>query len=111
MALTATQVKQAKAKDKQYKLYDERGLFIIVRPNSSKWWRFKYRFADKHREISLGVYPDVSLKDARDKRDSARKQLTKKLDPSMMRQADSLCENSESEIPVENTSQITSTLS
>ena len=54
-ALKDTQVKKAKPRDKQYKLTDGKGLFIIIRPNGSKWWRFKYRFADKHREISFGV--------------------------------------------------------
>ncbi len=54
MALAATKVKQAKPREKAYKIYDERGLFLIVKPNGSKLWRFKYRFAGKYREISMG---------------------------------------------------------
>ena len=87
MALTATQVKQAKPGEKAYKIFDEKGLFLIVRPNGSKWWRFKYRIAGKHREFSLGTYPDTTLKAAREKRDEARRLLADGIDPSMARQA------------------------
>ena len=95
MALAATKVKQAKPREKAYKIYDERGLFLIVKPNGSKLWRFKYRFAGKYREISMGVYPDVSLAKARKRRDLAREQLADGLDPSMVRQANQSATNKE----------------
>jgi integrase len=61
---------------------DEKGLYIEVAPSGGKWWRLKYRIAGKEKRLSLGVYPDVSLKDARDRRDDARKLLAKGIDPS-----------------------------
>lgn len=88
MALTASQIKNAKPREKQYKLYDEKGLFMIVRPNGAKWWRYKYRFAKRHREISMGIYPDVSMKQARKKRDAARVLVADGTDPSAKRQAE-----------------------
>ena len=91
--LSDNQIKNAKPREKQYKLYDEKGLFIIIRPNKSKWWRFKYRFNNKYREISLGVYGDVSLKQARTKRDNARTLVADGTDPSARRQADKVAGN------------------
>ena len=73
MPLTSTTIKNAKSEAKPRKLFDERGLFLLVKPNGGKLWRFKYRFDGKEKLLSLGVYPDVSLKDARDRRDEARK--------------------------------------
>ena len=64
MPLTDTAIKKAKPKEKQYKLFDKRGLFMIVSPKGGKWWRFKYRFNGKENQVSLGVYPDIRLKDA-----------------------------------------------
>lgn len=93
MALTASQIKNAKPREKQYKLYDEKGLFVIVRPNGALWWRYKYRFAKRQREISMGVYPDVSLKQARDKRDDARGLVADGIDPSAKRQAEKFAGN------------------
>jgi integrase len=93
MPLTETAIKQpkliekAKEKGKPYKLADERGLFLLVSPNGSKWWRLKYRIDGKEKLLSLGVYPDVGLKDARERRDEARKQIADGIDPSLMRQA------------------------
>ena len=89
MALTNTTVKNVKPEAKPRKLYDELGLFLQVTPSGGKWWRFKYRFDGKEKLLSLGVYPDVSLSDARDKRDEARKLLaqTSPLDPSNVRKA------------------------
>jgi len=80
--LTDTGVKNAKPKDKPYKLMDERGLFLLVNPNGSKLWRFRYRFNDKEKLLSLGSYPDTGLGDAREKRDEARKLLASGVDPS-----------------------------
>ena len=85
MALSATQIKNAKAKPKLYKLYDEKGLYLEITPKGNKWWRFKYRFNNKEKRISLGVYPEISLKDARDHRDESRKLIANDIDPSELR--------------------------
>jgi len=84
MALTDTKIRNAKPTDKAYKVYDEAGLFIQVTPAGGKWWRFKYRFGGKEKLLSFGTYPDVSLSDARNRRDDARKLLAKEppVDPS-----------------------------
>jgi len=87
MALTNTAIQNAKPAEKPYKLYDTDGLFMQVTPAGGKWWRFKYRFEGKEKLLSLGTYPDVSLKQARDKRDDARKLLANdQVDPSEKRQ-------------------------
>jgi integrase len=86
MPLTDTAVRNAKGKDKPYKLSDERGLFLLVNPNGSRWWRLKYRVLGKEKLVSLGVYPDVSLKDARARRDDSRTLLANGVDPSVNRQ-------------------------
>lgn len=85
--LTDTKIKQAKPTTRPYKLFDERGLFLIVAPNGGKWWRLKYRLGGREKGLSLGVYPEVSLKDARDRRDDARKQITGGIDPGVERKA------------------------
>jgi len=68
MPLNDISAKSAKSKDKIYKLSDEKGL-LLVRPNGGKYWQMKYRFDGKEKTLSFGVYPEVSLKEARDKRD------------------------------------------
>jgi integrase len=85
MALNAIKINTAKPKDKDYKLADEKGLFLLVKTNGSKYWRFKYRFNGKEKLLALGVYPDVSLADARDRRDNARKQLANGADPGLVK--------------------------
>jgi hypothetical protein len=70
MPLTKTAIRNAKPGDKTIKLYDERGLYMEVSPNGGKWWRLKYRYDGKEKRLSLGVYPDVCLKDARDRRET-----------------------------------------
>jgi integrase len=87
MSLTDTAVRRAKAKKKPYKMFDSGGLFLLVMPSGGKWWRFKYRYAGKEKLLSLGVYPDITLKDARDRRDLERKKLTDKIDPAVNRAA------------------------
>ena len=82
MPLTDISAKSAKPREKLYKLSDEKGLFLSVRPNGGKYWQMKYRFNDKEKTLSFGVYPEVSLKEARDKRDGARKQIKDGIDPS-----------------------------
>ncbi len=83
MPLTDTAIKKAK----QRKLYDERGLFLLISPKGGKWWWFKYLFDGKEKLLSLGAYPDVSLKEARDRRDKARKQVAAGIDPGEHRKA------------------------
>ncbi len=86
MALTDVKVRNAKPKDKAYKIADEKGLFLAVLPNGSKYWRFKYRFAGKEKLLALGVYNEVSLAAAREKRDEARKLLANNTDPGLVKQ-------------------------
>lgn len=85
MAQSDTAVKNAKPKAKPYKLFDERGLFLIVTPSGGKWWRLRYKLDDKEKLLSLGVYPDVGLKAARKLRDEARELLAQGIDPSVNR--------------------------
>lgn len=81
MALTDIKVRTAKPTDKQYKLTDGNGMHLLVHPNGSKYWRLQYRFGGKQKMLALGVYPDVSLADARARRDEARKLLANGIDP------------------------------
>jgi integrase len=87
MSLTDTAIRRAKARDKPFKMFDAGGLFLLVTPSGGKWWRFKYRFADKEKLLSLGTYPDISLKDARDRRDIERRKLADRIDPATNRKA------------------------
>ncbi|WP_226704751.1 tyrosine-type recombinase/integrase [Microbulbifer elongatus] len=89
MALTELQVKQAKPREKDYKLSDGKGMFLLVAKNGSRYWRLKYRHpvTKKERLLALGVYPEVSLKKARQKRDEARQLLSDGIDPSDHRKA------------------------
>jgi integrase len=82
MALTNTAIINAKAADKPYKKYDTDGLFLQVTPKGGKWWRLKYRFEGKEKLLSLGTYPNISLSQARQKRDDAKKLLAIAIDPS-----------------------------
>ncbi|MCS5710442.1 phage integrase central domain-containing protein [Candidatus Berkiella aquae] len=82
MALSDTKVRSLKPREKAYKVADEKGLYLQITPTNAKYWRFKFRFAGKEKKLALGVYPDVSLADARNKRDEARKLLANDVDPS-----------------------------
>ncbi len=81
--LSITEINNAKPKEKDYSLSDGQGLFLLVRMNGSKIWRFQYYkpISKKRTLISLGVYPEISLKDARDIRDLYRSLLAKNIDP------------------------------
>ncbi|HBS7092429.1 MULTISPECIES: tyrosine-type recombinase/integrase [Klebsiella/Raoultella group] len=81
MKLTARQVDTSKPKDKPYKLSDGGGLYLLVNPNGSRYWRLKYRIAGKEKLLALGVYPDVTLAEARQKRADAKKVLAAGGDP------------------------------
>ena len=80
--LTDKAVLAAKAQDKDYKIFDGDGLFLLVRPSGSRLWRLKYRFNSKEKLLALGAYPLVTLKDARERTFEARKRLDQGFDPS-----------------------------
>ena len=81
MALTDTAIRNAKPKDKPYKVADSQGLYLLVNSNGSKLWRVKYRINGVERKLALGAYPDIKLAEARAARDAARKQLAHAIDP------------------------------
>ena len=80
-------IKNAKPQTKTTRLSDGRGMYLEISPNGGKWWRFKYRLDGKEKRMSLGVYPDVGLADARDKREAARKLVAAGVDPAEHRKA------------------------
>lgn len=86
MALTDIKIKTAKPLEKPYKLSDSGGLYLLVNRNGSKYWRLKYRFAGKEKMLSIGVYPQVTLAEARNQRDEAKKLLAQNKDPSEEKQ-------------------------
>jgi len=86
-ALTEAKIRLAKPAAKLRKIFDGRGMFLLITPGGGKWWRFKYRFGGKAKTLSLGVYPDVGLREARDRRDEARKLLASAVDPGEQRKA------------------------
>ena len=86
MPLTELKCKNAKPKEKAYKLYDARGLYLEITPQGAKYWRFKYQLNDKEKRLAIGVYPEISLAEAREARDAARKLLRDNKDPSMEKQ-------------------------
>ncbi|MEQ9859205.1 integrase arm-type DNA-binding domain-containing protein [Pectobacterium versatile] len=87
MSLTDTKVKKAKPLEKEYKLTDGLGMHLLVHPNGSKYWRLSYRFAQKQKLLALGVYPAISLTDARERRDEARKLIANGIDPGAKKKA------------------------
>jgi hypothetical protein len=81
MSLSDLTIRNAKAREKAYKLGDGRGLYLLVEPNGSKFWRLKYRFAQKDRKLSLGAYPEVTLALARERQLEARRLIDRDVDP------------------------------
>lgn len=81
MALSDAKVRNAKSRAKPYKITDGEGLYLLVAPSGSKYWRFKYRIGGKEKLLALGVYPEVSLSDARERRIQARKASAAGRDP------------------------------
>ena len=89
--LNVYEVKNAAPREKPYKLFDSRGLYLLVNPNGSRLWRYKYRFNSREKCLALGSFPDVRLSLARDKRDAARAMIVQKgLDPSAQRKAEKI---------------------
>lgn len=95
--LTRLKIESVKSSLRRQRLFDGRGLYVEIAPSGGRWWRFKYRFAGKEKRISLGVYPEVGIKDARERCEEVRKQLAAGIDPSAKRKAESatLLENTE----------------
>ena len=87
MPLTDTAIRKAKPGEKNIKMFDEKGLFLMVTSSGGKWWRFRYTFSGKEKLLSLGTYPDTGLKEARQRRDDARKLLEDGIDPGENRKA------------------------
>lgn len=90
MPLTDTAIKKLKPTGKPVKVTDERGMYLLVQPSGSKLWRWKYRFDGKEKVMPLGQYPDVSLAQAREGREEARKLLASGVDPMAQRKADKI---------------------
>lgn len=81
MALTDTKVRSAKPEEKEYSLVDGDGMSLLVKPSGSKYWRFRFRFGGKQHLMAFGVYPEISLASARQKREEARKLVAAGVDP------------------------------
>ncbi|HET8553314.1 MAG TPA: integrase arm-type DNA-binding domain-containing protein [Rhodanobacteraceae bacterium] len=88
MPLTDTAIRNARPEAKRKRLTDEKGLYLWLNPNGSRWWRFDYRHNGKRKTLSMGTYPDTGLADARAKRDAARKLLAAGVDPGQARKAE-----------------------
>jgi len=85
--LSEVKVRTIKPKEKDFKLFDGGGLFLLITQSGGKLWHFKYRFDNKEKKLTLGVYPEVSLLDARRRRDDARRLLANNVDPGAVRKA------------------------
>jgi len=88
MPLTFAAIKAVRPQDKPFKLSDEKGLYLLVDPKGGLLWRLKYRFSGKEKKLAIGTYPDVGLKEARDKRDEARSLLAAGIDPSQQKKTE-----------------------
>jgi len=91
LPLSDLQVKNAKPKVTDYKLSDGYGLHLLITPSGGKLWRFQYRFDNKQKILALGSYPSVTLSDARQRREDARKLLANAVDPCALRKAQKEC--------------------
>src|SRR5262245_45157052 len=88
--LNDTRVRNARPSDRPIKLSDSGGRYLLIQPNGSKLWRLAYRFGGKQKTLAIGVYPAVTLKHAREKRDEAKRLLADNVDPSMQRRLEKL---------------------
>lgn len=87
MPLTHAEIRNAKPGLKPIKLFDGGGLYLELSPSGGKWWRFKFRFGGKEKRLSLGTWPEVGLKEARERREETRKQIASGINPSEARKA------------------------
>jgi len=85
--LTDTAVKTAKPAEKQRAMFDGGGLYLLIMPNGSKLWRYKYRFEGKEKLLAFGTYPEITLAKARERRDAARRMVAEGIDPGAVRKA------------------------
>lgn len=88
MRLNDTMIRNAKPEAKPLKLFDGDGLYLLIQPNGSRWWRMKYYFRGTEKTLSVGVYPEISLKQARERRKDIREQVAAGIDPSELRKAE-----------------------
>ena len=95
--LSEVKVRNAKPQGSAFKLFDGGGLFLFVTPSGGKLWHFKYRFDNKEKKLAFGTYPEISLTDARQRRDEARRQVAHGIDPGAVRKAQKQAETSETE--------------
>lgn len=95
MALTDTAIRKAKPGPKPQRLFDGGGLYLEVTPSGGKWWRLKYRIGGKEKLLSMGTYPDTGIKEARQRRDEARKLIADGTDPSLARKAEKAAKQAE----------------
>ena len=102
MALTELEIKKAKPETKAYKLTDGGGLFLLVHTNGGKYWRLRYRVGGKEKLLAIGVYPDVTLSEARERREQARKLLANGADPSAVKQEAKQASNRALQVVCEN---------
>ncbi|HEX4271979.1 MAG TPA: Arm DNA-binding domain-containing protein [Rhizomicrobium sp.] len=86
--LTNAAIKAARPQAKPYKLYDEKGLFLSIEPKGGRLWRWKYRYSGKEKKLAIGSFPEIGLKEAREKRDEARSLLATGTDPGQKKKAD-----------------------
>ncbi len=87
MLLTVLKVNNAKPREKAYKLFDQKGLYLLISTSGSKLWKLKYRFAGKEKKLSLGAYPEITLAEAREKQIDARRLLMNDIDPGLLKQS------------------------
>lgn len=90
--LTDTEIKNAKSRDKDYKLSDGLGLYLVIKKNGSKLWRFDFSYGEKRKSMSFGIYPTVSLKEARQKREEAKYALSNNINPISQKKAKKVSE-------------------
>ncbi len=95
--LTDMKVQKARPQDKPIALFDGGGLYLLITPSGGKLWRFKYRFDKKEKKLALGSYPEISLQDARRKREDARRLLANNIDPDSIRKAQKQAKTEETE--------------
>src|SRR5882757_2547630 len=86
--LTNAAISAAKPREKPFKLSDGGGLYLLVNPTGKRWWRLKFRVHGREKLLSLGIFPDVPLKEARERRDLARRDLARGIDPAAKRWAE-----------------------